>query len=227
MDTPEEHPFFIRVSTAPRPHWFRFSLRTLMLVVALICVGFGGLGFMWRQTQDQRSAVEQIQKLGGSVRYEHTVLPNCFANVSDVDLSRTQITDADLEYLRPLTRLRRLELRHTQITDAGLANLRRLPWLGCLDLEATKVTDAGLIHIKGMRYVYFLGLSDTEVTDAGLVNLKGWTQLESLYLNNTKVTDAGLVHLQAMPQLDWVCTEKTQVTLPGRQELFKTLPKCK
>ena len=44
--------------------------------------------------------------------------------------------------------LRQLDLESTQITDAGLAHLKGLTGLRQLNLEGTKITDAGLADLK-------------------------------------------------------------------------------
>ena len=46
------------------------------------------------------------------------------ANVTALDLSRTQVTDAGLKELAGLKQLTTLDLRGAQVTDAGLKELR-------------------------------------------------------------------------------------------------------
>ncbi|MBC8324449.1 MAG: hypothetical protein H8E27_02315 [Verrucomicrobia subdivision 3 bacterium] len=47
------------------------------------------------------------------------------AKVTRLDLSRTQITDADLKDVAKLKKLTRLHLNGTQITEAGLKDLAK------------------------------------------------------------------------------------------------------
>src|SRR6185295_9519114 len=55
----------------PKRHRFRFSLRTLLVLVTIACVGFGWLGMKMRQAERQRQAIEAIQALGGAVFYDY------------------------------------------------------------------------------------------------------------------------------------------------------------
>jgi len=61
-----------------------------------------------------------------------------------VDLSNTQVTDADLEHLKGVTSIHSLELSNTQVSDAGLEHLKGLTDLIILDLRDTQVTDEGI-----------------------------------------------------------------------------------
>jgi hypothetical protein len=70
------------------------------------------------------------------------------AQVSELNLEGTQVTDAGLAHLAGLTALERLWLIGTQVTDAGLAHLSRLTALEVLWLDDTQVTDAGVRKLK-------------------------------------------------------------------------------
>ena len=52
----------------PRRRWFQFSLRTLLVAVAVVAVR---LALTANAARKQRAAVAAIEALGGSVRYEH------------------------------------------------------------------------------------------------------------------------------------------------------------
>jgi hypothetical protein len=55
----------------PKRRFLRFSLRTFVIVVALLGVGFGLAGNFWRRVQQQRAIVAQIEAAGGSVSYNY------------------------------------------------------------------------------------------------------------------------------------------------------------
>jgi hypothetical protein len=67
-----------------------------------------------------------------------------FDDVIGVYRPDSKIKDADLEYLKRLTRLEDLSLRNTQVTDAGLEHLKGLTRLEWLELRGTNVTDEGV-----------------------------------------------------------------------------------
>lgn len=121
----------------------------------------------------------------------------------DLDLSLTEVTDADLACLRHLAGLRKLDLFATRVSDAGLAHLEGLTELRSLYLESTRVGDAGLAHLGRLPHLETLALSGTRVSDAGLTHLKGLASLQAMDLMATAVTDAGVEDLRrALPQAE-------------------------
>ena len=141
-------------------------------------------------------------------------------------LGGTNVTDAGLEQLKGLAQLRRLNLDGPKISDAGLKYLKGLSRLQSLGLNSTKVSDAGLQHLKGLTHLQWLGLDDTDVTDAGLQHLKGLTHLQEIGLCGTKISDAGLQDLKGLTHLQWLGLSDTRVTDAGLQQL-KALPHSK
>ena len=69
----------------------------------------------------------------------------------DLTLSGQRITDAGLSKLSGLTELRSLDLRQTGVTDAGLPSLKELPGLRSLDLTGTNVTAEGIRDFEADR----------------------------------------------------------------------------
>jgi Leucine Rich repeat len=99
-----------------------------------------------------------------------------------------------------------LDLEDTPITDAGLEHVKGLTRLRALSLRGTRVTGLGLQHLKGMANLRDLDLADTPMTDQGLAHLHGLTNLESLCLLSlrirSQITDAGINALhRALPQV--------------------------
>ena len=145
-----------------RRRWFRYSLRTLLLVMFLTSTGLSWFGVKLQQARRQRGAVEAIRDLGGYVEYDWQVqqLGNPFpgarvrgpawlrnllgedlfttvVGVSFLDPRGTQVTDAGLQHLKGLTQLRTLNLKGTQVTDEGVKRLQeRLRRRVCLPLDA-------------------------------------------------------------------------------------------
>ena len=88
------------------------------------------------RNESEKLAIAEIKRLGGKVM-----------RISDwlsVDLSNTQVTDADLVHLKGVTSIHSLELSNTQVSDAGLEHLKGLTDLIILDLRDTQVTDEGI-----------------------------------------------------------------------------------
>jgi len=99
--------FTIRIPK-PRRRWLQFSLRTLFLVVMMLCVW---LAVITKQTRDQRLSVEAIRKVGGDVVYAHVLEQSdppgpgwlrrligdeYFFSVSILELNHSEVGDRDL-----------------------------------------------------------------------------------------------------------------------------------
>lgn len=239
----------------PKLRWFKFRLRSLFILAALVAIVCSWLAVTIQNQRKQKALADAIEKLGGIVSSEPTWLGKLFRNNSLVRvtsvtlvglsvcddefmhlqglnhvlglwLSDTNITDAGLVHLQGMSQLQVLGLRNTQVTDAGLVHLRGLSQVESLHLSNTQVTDAGLVHLQGLSQLRHLLLNDTQVTDAGLAHLQGLSQLEWLFLSNTKVTDAGLAHLQGLSQLKRLHLEGTKVTDEGVEKFQQVLPNC-
>jgi hypothetical protein len=77
------------------------------------------------------------------------------------------VTDAGLQQLRPLSKLRILDLRGTPVTDAGLVELQNHPGLEELILLQTNVTDAGLAALTTLPRLRRLEVPDACLTPRG------------------------------------------------------------
>ena len=193
----------------PKRRWYQYSLRTLLVLMALVSVAMSWLVARCRRGR-QCAAVQAIQHLGGLVLYDYQVdvgrdprrrtaairLVHALAgddllrSAALVDFSgNTRLTDADLQQLKSLPGLRILDLGGTQITDAGLQNLAGLAQLQDLRLDGTRITDAGLKHLRGLGRLERLSLIGTGVTDAGLEQLKGLSRLREIWTNGPNVSE--------------------------------------
>ena len=124
-----------------RRRYLRFSLRTFLVLLTLVCVWFG---WQVNRANRERKAVAWVLEMGGSVWYESEVddgnaiadakptspewLRDFYDQVVVVELSGTQVHD--LTALANLTSLQGLYLSGTQVHDlTPLANLKSLEWL--------------------------------------------------------------------------------------------------
>lgn len=222
----------------PKRRWMQVSLRTVLVLVTLLCVALG----RWvALAERQRRAVAAIEAMGGSASYvdkratgesfpmaflRRHLPPDYFNKVYHVNLGWSQCNDMGLAHLQELAGLRRLWLGHAQVTDAGLARLQGLTTLRELDLSATQITDAGLVHLRGLTELRMLDLRCTQVTGAGMVHLQGLTRLQQLDFRHGQVTDAGLSCMHGLTSARYICLVGTQVTKEGATQLGKALPSC-
>ena len=238
------------IRTAKR-RWFQYSLRTLLLLVLLACIGTSYTAVRIDRAKQEREASEAIERVGGLVQYDYQpaqgpfqVQPppgpawarkllgeNFFAHVVGVNLEpfarASLVTDRDMEPLEKLRQLRSLDLAGCRrVTGAGLAHIEGLRGLEDLSLTNTAIADAGLVHLHRLSRLRRLNLCGTAVTDAGLEYLQGLAQLEELCLMGTRTTDAGLEYLQGQTHLTTLILSYTGVTDVGLCHL-KSLPQLR
>ncbi|QDV85625.1 protein kinase domain-containing protein [Planctomycetes bacterium TBK1r] len=126
------------------------------------------------------------QKLGGTFTDDR----------SELDLSGTKVTNADLSRLRSLPSLISLSLENTAIDDEGLATIVELqPNLEKLFLSHTKVTNSGLTCLGRLGDLVCLDLAGCKITDAGLVHLHSLEGLKAVGLKSTRVSRSGMERL--------------------------------
>jgi hypothetical protein len=174
-------------------------------------------------TQDQ--LVAAIKDMKGAVGFDPPPLPNAPRPITSLDFHHTPVTDADLEQLRGLTRLRTLNLSGTAVTDAGMRWVGEMTALQVLQLNETRVGDAGVQQVQRLTELRELSLFHTRVTDDGLAALQGLVNLRELTLNGRQITDRGLARLGGLRDLKHLYLSNTGVTATGVQELKKALPK--
>jgi len=187
-------------SEPPKPerHPFRFSLRTLLILVLVLGVFFGWLGTRLKRARENRLAEAKIRSVNASgglaVFYSH-------AKGSPNWLERMLGDPGVISVQKVTTR------RHT---ENGLKHLRDLHgmlhhWeldLSRPDGSLGAVTDAELKHLKGLAGLQSLDLScQSSITDTGLEHLEGLASLRQLRLDDTAVTSIGVDSLQrALPE---------------------------
>ncbi len=214
-----------------RRRYRQFSLRTVLVVLTLVCVWFG---WQVNRANQQRKVVAWVLEMGGSVRYDYEIddagvaiadakptspewLRDFYDQVVYVHLNDTQVSD-----LTPLANLKSLEWLHlgnTLVSDlTPLANLKSLQRLV---LGNTQVSD--LTPLANLKSLKWLVLWDTQVSD--LTPLENLIGLERLDLSDTQVSD--LTPLANLNSLEWLDLRGT----PSREEqitkLQQALPNCK
>jgi len=137
------------------------------------------------------------------------------------------VTDAGLAKFKDCKNLTNLNLSDTQVSDAGLANFKDCKNLEGLALDRTGVSDRGLAIFKDCKDLKRLFLPGTNVSDEGLAHIKDCKKLTVLHLDFTQISDAGLSDLAGLDQLTELNLAKTKVTAKAVEGLAKAQPKCK
>ena len=76
--------------------------------------------------------------------------PDYFSSVTRVGSAPRSASDAELFHIGQLTRIELLYFAGSRATDAGLENLERLVKLRHSDLDTPDVTDAGVVRLRGL-----------------------------------------------------------------------------
>jgi hypothetical protein len=239
-----------------KKRWLRYSLRTGLIVVTLLCVW---LAFESIRARRQKAAVEQIAAHAGVAIFDYefddkdqrikdaqppgpewirkAVGDDYFRKVKVVDLSygsrrresgQAEVVDDDaLAIFAHLTDVTTVEISNNQaITDKGLVHLAGLKKLQTLYLYDTRVEGDGLRHIARLPALTSLHLGYTPLTDEGLRQVGQMTQLTWLPIHNTNITDDGLKYLAPLTDLETLQLRCTDISDAGLRHLEK-LPALK
>lgn len=205
-----------------------------------------------RDAKKQREAAYVIGALGGVVEY------NCQFDEFDATKNETPLgpvwvrkllgddlissvnfavltSDAQLEYVRMLPRLRWLSLKVNErsITEEEVfwrlvaSNVRpmrsELTRLGAQEANQ-RITDAGLKHVGGLNRLETLVLRRTQVTDDGLRSIEALAQLRTLQIIDARIGDAGMDRIARLTRLESLSLERTRLSDAGLVKL-ESLPK--
>ena len=163
---------------------------------------------------------DSFRQVGGKLR------PNEAGEIVEIDLSYSEITDAQLTDIIVFGEVTELDLTGTAIHDDGVSALSSMKNLRSVKLKGTKITNDGFKQLSVISNLIFMDASSTAVSDEGLELAGEWSNLRYLSLNNTTISDAGLTHLETLRELKGLSVINTAVTDAGVRSLKKQLPEC-
>ena len=165
--------------------WFRFRLRTLLIMLTSLSLLLGWVGWEMDQRRKEKVVVAWIEEMGGNVYF-----PSSFFNDERSWWDKTK----DKWFGE---RVWMMNFVDTQVSDVSpLAELKNLEFLY---LNDTQVSDLSLLaELKNLTHLW---LGNTQVSDLSpLAELKN---LEFLYLNGLQVSDEQVQELrQALPHCE-------------------------
>src|SRR5687767_3743800 len=111
---------------------FRFSLRTMLMVVTLVGVACALFGNVTYRARNQLAAVNRIEELDGTIQFRGAkggfgsnlvrrwLGDHAVETVVYVSLSRTRVSDGDMALFEALPDIEELSLSDTQVGDRGI-----------------------------------------------------------------------------------------------------------
>jgi uncharacterized membrane protein len=109
-----------------------------------------------------------------------------------------EIDDSALGALGSLkSNITQLDVSRTKMTDSAMraaGGMQNLTWLSARN---TVVSDNGLKSLSSLKFLSYINLSGTNVTDRGLKDLSALKSLEEIYLWGSKVSENGVKDLRA------------------------------
>lgn len=96
--------------------------------------------------------------------------------------------DKEMQLLLPLkAQIIELKIGNTRITDSSFQTISQLINLMHLELDHTKITDKGLVDLKSLQNLHYLNLVGTNVTAKGVLQLTALKNIQSIYLYQSAV----------------------------------------
>lgn len=143
-------------------------------------------------------AIKKLQALGAVVS---PVAPDSKLIAVAFVATPSAIGDKEMELLKPLAaNITDLDLSDTKVTDAAMAIVGTCTRLTKLNVSSTGITDAGIAALKGCPNLDWLAAHSTAVSSGSLETLKTLRKLKNVYLWKTRVDSSSAAELQkALP----------------------------
>ena len=212
----------------------RFSVRVLLVVVAVAAVFLSMIGKRTLEARKQRQLIELIQSCGGEPHHERNFkdgvertirLPNMefSPTMPGPDWLRQRIGD---EYFVDVTEAFFDAASHRIVDDATFRqfansvqsrNLPRPRGLVFADLPITDASLEGLSAFPNLTSLHILNCPG--VTDEGLKHVESLVKLRRLDLSGMAITDRGLGRLSGLRDLRELSIKASSVTRAGLLQL--------
>jgi hypothetical protein len=214
-----------------KSRWFRFSLRTLLLLIAVLCIW---LGIQVNAARRQREAVAVLLNAGAEIYYDYQMvplvtatppgsfappgirLPDTWADVSQLPPGpawlRERIGD---DYFRTVVDV---YCRGT-FQKSDLDELVELPHVKEFVLVGTGFHDEDLTALGELRQLEVLQFSGTPINGSILAQLPNPRRLKNLHLSHTNIDDTALEEIEKMTGLEVLGLDGTHVTDAGLRHL--------
>jgi hypothetical protein len=174
----------------------QFTIRTLMIGTAIVAGICSWIAFQRHHIQRRQLAIARLEDLSGPVSYYNG--GSTYGYVYGIELEG-QVLDKSLwtDISMFGDEARSLWLGETNVTDAELRFLRRFRRIEHLSLYNTKVTSDGIDAISNLASLNTLIISNTLVDDRAVPSLEKLHGLTVLNVHGTRISDAGITQLRS------------------------------
>lgn len=206
----------------------RFSLRVLLIGIALLASPLGWLANQARETSRQNVIANEIRAAGGVAECD-----GYFGRVTEVYLIGVEDANPTIKLLADLPDLKSVSLQSSQFSDDALQHLVGLNRLDSLDLQWTPITDIGLKWVGKITSLRELKLNKSyppngstydahkQLTDEGIAQLTQLACLEKLIIWGAEITDVGAHHISRCGNLRVLWLTDTKISGAGVHQLAK------
>ncbi len=227
-DVPAQNATETSSPSRTRRRWFQFSLRTLLIFVAVFGLLAAWVSGPVHRANRQRIAVEKLTNLGALVKYDYEDADpanaeppeprwlrellgvDYFANVVGVETNCSKTGSSapspslscdEFDLFKSFPELTRLSIDGDGATDESLGFLTAFPNLQSLKIDG-RFADAGLRRIAQCTQIRELSIGeDVQVSESGFAELQALNELESLDLSRTTVPGEWLKPLARLENL--------------------------
>lgn len=163
------------------------------------------------------------------------------AQLESILIHRCHVTDAAVDVLATMPRLKRVSISHDEITDVGLTKVAKLNRLTNVDFfKCPKITDEGVIKLTqlqslerlflnnnpqltrriirpvcSLKNLNRLELDEIQISGQDIVDLAQLRKLETLGLSKSGVDDDAARHFVALKSLTSLTLNQTAITDAG------------
>jgi len=196
-----------------RRRWLQFSLRTLMIAMLVLSIGFGEIGRRIYQANDQAAKVAALRSLGVAVQYEIEFSNDESGKISNVSRQRSNLQRQIVTWLGNDFAFKVHGLKttgpppaSTQERNAFWRIAASFPELCSLTAGPEWCDGSGLARLRGKTSMRSLSLYAREPTNEDLEVIGTLVNLQRLHFmaggkRPSLMDDRGLVHLDRLEDL--------------------------
>jgi hypothetical protein len=210
---------------------FRFRLRTLLVLVALLSVW---LTWHVRATRSQKEAAQAIQEYGGWIRYDFQFPKGIYAHQDFASKAKSRVPEWLLAQLGHdfFHNVVQVNLNYSNDSgkrqendnpsDEALQHLVKLPHLRALLLSDSQATDSSMQYLAALKKLEYLYMWDVaEVSDEGVSHLRSLRRLKYIHLSTSQITDESLRVFGELHELEGLSLQFNRFSDEGLSHLLQ------